>query len=310
MAGEQNPKRPPLVLIANREEWSARSIESILGPGGYAVLRAYSGEQTLNRAQTSHPDIIVLDSALPDMTGIKVCAALRERHLVSASTPIIMTTSGRPTRRQRIEALRAGAWDFLGHPLDAEELLLRLDAFAQAKLDADRAREESLVDQLTGLYNVRGLARRVRELGSEAYRNSQAMACVVFGPEFGPETGEEPDEATIESTLKEFAHTFRASGRISDAIGRLGRTEFAVVAAGTDEEGAERLARRIMDALSAQTSENAAPMSTRAGYYAVPDFRQADLDPVDMLVRATTALRMAKADGDAATIKGFSSRAN
>ena len=41
------PSRPPLVLIANDQEWSARSLESILGPAGYAVLRAYTGRQAL-----------------------------------------------------------------------------------------------------------------------------------------------------------------------------------------------------------------------------------------------------------------------
>ena len=40
-------QRPPLVLIANDQEWSARSLESILAPNGYAVLRAYTGIQAL-----------------------------------------------------------------------------------------------------------------------------------------------------------------------------------------------------------------------------------------------------------------------
>src|SRR4051812_17285291 len=47
MADRDKASRPPLVLIANDQEWSARSLESILGPNGYAVVRAYTGQQAL-----------------------------------------------------------------------------------------------------------------------------------------------------------------------------------------------------------------------------------------------------------------------
>ena len=47
---ESAPSRPPLVLIANGQEWSIRSLESILAPHGYAVLRAFSGHQAVELA--------------------------------------------------------------------------------------------------------------------------------------------------------------------------------------------------------------------------------------------------------------------
>src|SRR5215213_2332018 len=51
---------PPLVLIANDQELSSRSLESILGPAGYAVVRAYPGQQALERARTTQPDLVIL----------------------------------------------------------------------------------------------------------------------------------------------------------------------------------------------------------------------------------------------------------
>jgi CheY-like chemotaxis protein len=62
MAHREKAHPAPLVLIANDQEWSARSLESILGPNGYAVVRAYTGQQALERARTSQPDIIILDA--------------------------------------------------------------------------------------------------------------------------------------------------------------------------------------------------------------------------------------------------------
>ena len=69
--------RPPLTLIANSQEWHSRSLESILGPHGYAVLRAYTGKQAIDRARASHPDLIILDTDLPDRDGLDVCRELR-----------------------------------------------------------------------------------------------------------------------------------------------------------------------------------------------------------------------------------------
>ena len=79
-------ERAPLVVIANSQEWHTRSLESILGPHGYAVLRAYNGKQTIDRVRSSQPDAIMIDSFLPDMDGLEVCRALRSDPQLSAST--------------------------------------------------------------------------------------------------------------------------------------------------------------------------------------------------------------------------------
>lgn len=178
-------QRPPLVLIANDQEWSARSLESILAPNGYAVLRAYTGIQALERARTARPDLVILDAQMPDVHGVDVCRELRSDPRFSATTPIIITTAGPSGRTQRLEAYRAGAWEFLGQPLDGEALLLKLETFLKSKLEVDRIRDENLLDHPSGLYNMRGLSRRAREIGSEAVRLRQALACVVFAPEAG-----------------------------------------------------------------------------------------------------------------------------
>lgn len=310
MAERAPPARPPLVLVANNQEWSARSLESILGPNGYAVLRAYTSTQALERARSAQPDLLLLDADLPDLGGIEVCRRLRAEQRLSASTPIIVTTAGHPARERRLEALRAGAWELLSHPLDAEELVLKLDAYVKAKFDADRGREESLLDQLTGLYNVRGLARRMRELGSDAFRHGEPLACVVLAPDLGLD--DRPlDDTTVDSAIQQLSQVLKRAGRISDAIGRLGQTEFAVIAPATDASGAVKLAERLLreiETAGVEEATDAPSLRTRAGYYAVPDFRHAAVEAVDMLVRATTALRISKAEGTDERIRPFEVR--
>ena len=301
MANRDKAPNAPLVLIANDQEWSARSLESILGPSGYAVVRAYTGQQALERARTSQPDLIILDAQMPDMHGFEVCRALRGDPRFSATTPIVITTSGPSGRTQRLEAYRAGAWEFLGQPLDGEALLLKLNTFLESKREVDGLREENLLDSGTGLYNMRGLSRRAREIGAEAFRRRDPVACVVFAPDT-----EEGEEQTPEEEARrmsdQVALLFRQAGRASDAIGRLGMAEYGVIAPATGPDAAVRLARRLGGAVESSPIPirgGERTLRLRAGYCAVPDFAESSVDAVELLLRATTALRDLKREGPA-----------
>jgi diguanylate cyclase (GGDEF)-like protein len=306
MANRDNAPAP-LVLIANDQEWSARSIESILGPNGYSVIRAYTGQQALERARAAQPDIIILDAQMPDMHGFDVCRALRSDPRFSVTTPIVITTSGPSGRTQRLEAYRAGAWEFLGQPLDGEALLLKLGTFLQSKQQVDILREENLLDSGTGLYNMRGLTRRAREIGADAIRRREALACVVFAPDDDETEEETPSETEIRLS-DQVGTVFRQVGRGSDAIGRLGPTEFAVIAPATGADGAVRLVNRLGEAVEAtripvRGGERA--LRVKAGYCAVPDFAESAVDATELLLRATTALRDLRRTGGEERIRAF-----
>lgn len=295
MAIDHKPlSRPPLMLIANSQEWHSRSLESILGPHGYAVLRAYTGKQAIERARSSRPDLIILDTDLPDRDGLDVCRELRADANISPATPILITSPGHASRQKRLDALRAGAWDYIGSALDGEELPLRLDALLRAKLEVDRAREESLLDELTGLYNIRGLARRARELGSQAFRQQEPFACLVLTPMLND--GVEIPEGSVKANAvtESLAQVLRDTGRTSDAIGMIGPFEFAVVAQGTDSSGAVQLAERLTRAVSSAMATPNFRMA--AGYDAVQNYHEAPIEPGDMLMRASMAMRLSRND--------------
>jgi diguanylate cyclase (GGDEF)-like protein len=308
MAHREKASAAPLVLIANDQEWSARSLESILGPNGYAVVRAYTGQQALDRARTSQPDIIILDAQMPDMHGFEVCRSLRSDPRFSSTTPIVITTSGPSGRTQRLEAYRSGAWEFLGQPLDGEALLLKLGTFLESKRQVDVLREENLLDSGTGLYNMRGLARRAREIGADATRRREALACVVFSPETKLEADDDAASDEVARLSDQVGAVFREAGRVSDAIGRLGVAEFAVIAPATGAEGALRLVDRLGAAVEATripVRGGERSVRVKAGYCAVPDFADAAVDATELLLRATTALRDLKRGGEDDRIRSF-----
>ncbi|MGH7483012.1 MAG: GGDEF domain-containing protein [Longimicrobiales bacterium] len=294
-------QRPPLVLVANRQEWSARSVESVLGSHGYAVLRAYTAAQAVEYARSSPPDIAVIDVELGDMSGYQLSHSLRTERLITAATPIVMTTDGAPTETELLRALESGAWDLLGLPLKYDVLLLKLGAFARAKLTADHAREEGLIDALTGFYNTRGMLRRAKEIVLDAARHGLPVACVAFSAE--PEDaasaaeGEEAAHVVPPELMDRITQAFKAAVRASDAVGRLGEGEFVILAPHTTPDGARRMAERIArSATTTVQTTSRMEVRVRAGCYGVDDSRKSPIDPVELLMRATRALRRSQAD--------------
>jgi PleD family two-component response regulator len=263
----------------------------VLGPHGFASVRAYTGRQALELIRRTHPDVVIIDSGMPDIPGVDLCLQLRDDPDFPSSTPVVMTTAGPASRSQRLDAYRAGAWEYLSLPVDAEALILKLTAFVRAKREIDRSREESLLDDSTGLYNVRGLARRAREMGAEASRRRAPLACVAVSASVSGEAGFEDLDPRVAEELGDLC---RRTARSSDAVGRLGRSDFAILAPATDDAGAVRLAERLREGAALTTftsSDSIGAYEIRAGYCAYQDFSKSPVDAVELLLRAATALR-------------------
>lgn len=316
MPDSDTPLRPPLVLLADDQEWSSRSLESILGPNGYAVLRAYTGRQAMELARSAQPDLLILDAKLPDLSGIEVCRLVRADPRFNATTPIVVTSSAPSERSQRIDAYVAGAWEYFGQPIDSEVFLHKLNTYMRSKRETDHVRSESFLDEATGLYTIRGLARRAHELGALAQRRHEPLTCLAFAPDVPPDVAKEEsaaEQATSRSAsvLEWVGHVgeiAKRTGRESDAVGRLGQTEFGIVAPETDAEGALRLLDRLrqsVEALPLTLEGRARGISIRAGYCAVPDAAASPVDAVEMLLRATATLRECRMDPTGARIRAF-----
>ncbi len=293
----------PLVLLAGDGQDATRWLNGLLEGAGYAVLQERTARHALERARSTEPDVLLVDQILPDMAGVELCRALRADPRVSRSTPILLSLHDAATRAERLAALRAGAWECIAPPHDADEILLKISAYVHAKLDADRARADGLLDPATRLYNRQGLARRARELGAQAYRDHGALACVVFALDVDPSS---PGTAPLPSGGPSLARRVQAltyAARLSDAIGRLSGTEFAVLAPGTDAAGARRLAERLAASLASATGgeppDGRPALRIRCGYEAVANVAYAPIEPVDLLVRAAAAVRTGRADSDA-----------
>ena len=274
---KRRPHPRPLVLIAAADELQARDLSAIVAEGGFRVTVVRDERELTAATHLKPPDAIVLDCGVAP-PGYGLCSTLRAYAL---ATPIVLIVPGSVTRATEHDALRCGAWAVLGTPTDRDALLLRLGVFSEPKRELDRVSEECLVDRVSGLYNHSGLSRRATELAALATRHGLALACAVFRP-----LAELPNLLAADR----LALAFKTLGRASDALGRTGRTEFAVFAPATNGT-AGRLVRRMTDNVErafGNLRDSRQRVGVRSGYSTAQAAQR--ISPPMLLARARQAL--------------------
>jgi len=111
------------VLIVDDEPQIRRVLRTTLTSHGYAVIEARSGDEALDQIRTEHVDMILLDVNMPGRSGLETCREIRG----TSEIPIIMLTV-RNTERDKVQALDAGADDYVVKPFGSEELMARIRA--------------------------------------------------------------------------------------------------------------------------------------------------------------------------------------
>lgn len=119
------------LLIADDDPQMVRALRITLAAHGYEVVVAPDGAAAVAAAAQTHPDIIMLDLGMPRLDGIEVIQALR-----GWTTVPIIVVSGRTGSADKVEALDAGADDFVTKPFQVDELLARLRALSRRSVPA------------------------------------------------------------------------------------------------------------------------------------------------------------------------------
>lgn len=114
------------VLVVEDEPRLLRALEINLRAHGYACVTAVDGETALSAVVEHHPDIVVLDLGLPDLDGVEVIRRIRGWSQVH-----VIVLSARHGSQDKVEALDAGADDYVTKPFGLDELLARLRAAAR-----------------------------------------------------------------------------------------------------------------------------------------------------------------------------------
>ena len=135
------------VLIVEDEANICSFIETLLTTNDYQALVAHTCTMGLTLFASHNPDLIILDLGLPDMDGVDIIKKVR----TWSNTPIIVI-SARSEDHDKVEALDAGADDYLTKPFSVEELLARLRvSLRRVRYDSEKVDEAASIYQNGGL---------------------------------------------------------------------------------------------------------------------------------------------------------------
>ena len=189
----------PTILVVEDEPGIRRFVRSSLGAEGYRVVESAAGRRGAIDAGTHKPDLAIIDLGLPDIDGIEVVHRIRQW-----STMPILVLSARTQERSKIEALDAGADDYVTKPFNVGELLARVRValrhvarsrtgsevlrFEAATVDLERRtaiRDDGAQVRLTPL-EFRLLAALARHLGMVV--THRQLLAAVWGPSHESDT--------------------------------------------------------------------------------------------------------------------------
>lgn len=185
----------PRILVVDDEAQIRRTLRATLAPQGYAVSDVSSGEEALSALAGVNPDLILLDLNMPGRGGLAACRELREQ---SDASIIVLTV--RDAEKDKVEALDAGADDYVTKPFSTPELLARIRAAlrrlpepAPERLELD----DRTVDFATRRVQSRGPEMRLTPKEHDLLRFLAAnpnqviphrkLLQTVWGPEYGDE---------------------------------------------------------------------------------------------------------------------------
>lgn len=175
------------ILLVDDQPQNLRLLEAMLGPYGYRLSSASSGDEAIRTATTETPDLILLDVVMPGIGGYDVCRQLRANE-ATKFVPIVMVTAN--PDQDKIAALEAGADDFVLEPFDKQELLARIRSLLRIKRYHDtierqaheltalnQTLEQRVAAQVNEILSLRGLGgtalfRREGEVWTIAFEGS------------------------------------------------------------------------------------------------------------------------------------------
>lgn len=170
MAGER-------ILAVDDDAFFRALYHDLLTPDGYSVETAASGAEALEHLARAAPDLVLLDLVMPGMDGLETLRRIREAR---PELPVVMVT-GQQDIRAAVEALKGGAADYLGKPIQADEFRVTV----RRLLEAERTKREhsALLDENLAQLHTLALLRRAQEALGRAGGRRRLEALVALAAE-------------------------------------------------------------------------------------------------------------------------------
>ena len=177
---------PERILVVDDEENMVHFLTKLLRAEGFVVEGTGTGEAALDRLRDAPFELVLTDLKLPDTDGIEILKAARELH--PETVVVLITAHG--TIESAIEAMRAGAYDYVTKPFRASEILQVVNkALERVRLRREVVQLRQAVEQRFGLAGLVGKSAKMQEVYTQIEKFAAARGVVLIQGESG--TGKE-----------------------------------------------------------------------------------------------------------------------
>ncbi len=209
---------------------------------------ATNGQDALRLAHESTPDLILLDTEMPGLSGFDVCRRLKADPALVGVSVIFVTSHSEP--EFEIAGFELGAADFIAKPVSERLVRARVKTQLRVKHMADELRRIAMIDGLTAVANRRHFDETLDLEWRRSRRSGQPLALLMidvdhFKP-FNDQYGHPAGDVCLQSVALAL---MSVSLRPADLVARYGGEEFVVLLPGTSRAGAEHVARAVLDAV-------------------------------------------------------------
>jgi diguanylate cyclase (GGDEF)-like protein len=305
--GDRVPSAPPAsarIAVVDDDRLLRERVASLLGSRGYVPTMFESAARLLEAHNQAGFDLVLLDVVMEGISGVDACRILKARE--ESFVPVVLVTS-RSDPYARVEGLRLGADDYVCKPFDEEELLARVASMLRIKRSYDavaasrnRMAELAVLDDLTGLYNVRYLQQRFSEEWKRAERHREPLAIAMVDVDHFKSVNDSYGHDVGDAVLREVSARLKASVRDTDVVSRYGGEEFVVLLPSTQLAGALVVADRVLKAFSERRFETPRARLEISASIGLGLYPSRGIGSKDQLLRAAdSALYRAKETGRA-----------
>lgn len=295
-----NQKRK--ILVVDDDKDSLVLAERALSYEGYQVRTAGSGRAALEEINTWHPHLVLLDVSMPDLNGLETLNQLRTKDEYVST----LFVSGKSDTEDVIRGLDSGADDYIRKPYDVLELLARVrtqlrikDLNDSLKKANDRLKELVDIDDLTGLFNMRSLYKRLDFELDRARRYKRGVSVVMMDMDHFKNVNDTNDHLFGSFVLTQVGKIIKENIRKVDFAARYGGDEFLIVLTEINAEGAaaftERLRSRI-EKFEFKNDSHSIRLTASIGYVLVTP-SSTTVDAKSLVRYADRALYTAKEKG-------------
>ncbi|WP_053365370.1 diguanylate cyclase [Bacillus sp. FJAT-27245] len=280
----------PVIQIISEDISGIVLVKDALEENGWIVMPYTTPEKVFRSNYDFKPDLIIVDSRRTFGTGILEDF---ERHYGNSFIPVLVIGNV-SSWKERAEAYKRGADDFVEIPFEMEELIARAGRLLKRK---ELFNQIALLDELTGLYNRRFLKDIFKRNIASLSRTNKVFCLAILDIDHFKEINDEFGHLTGDRVLSFIASQIKERTRGTDSSFRFGGEEFAIILPGTGIQEAEAILNRLLNEIRNHVfSENGKSFSVTfsAGIYLVNN-DQVTLE--DAIGGADRCLYMAKENG-------------